>query len=97
MQYIVWTIWGFVIGAMMYFFTYNQMGGVISSAGQINDYWNTGVVVYFINVVSHHVMIFAETRDWNLYIVPLYTFSFCLLFLVIWMNDVFSKSVFQGN
>jgi hypothetical protein len=32
-QFIAWTIWGFVIGAMMYWFTYNQMGGVISSEG----------------------------------------------------------------
>ena len=42
-------------------------------------------------------MIFAETRDYNVYNVPLYLLSFGMLFLVVWMNDVFPSSVYQGN
>lgn len=96
-QFVFYTVYGLAIGAMMYFFTYEGMSGPISRDGRTNDYWNAGVVIYFVNVVSHHIMIFAETRDLNLYTVPFYTISFGLLFLVAWMNDVFAASVYRGN
>ena len=97
MQYVIYTIYGFMVGSMMYFLTYGAMGGPISSDGKTNDYWNAGVVIYFINVFSHHMMIFCETREWNLINISLYSFSFGLLFLVVWMNDVFAPSVYRGN
>jgi hypothetical protein len=82
---------------MMYFLTYGGMGGPISSDGQTNDYWNAGVVIYFVDVISHHIMIFAETRDWNPMIMSFYTCSFALLFLVVQFNEVFPMSVYRGN
>ena len=42
-------------------------------------------------------MIVCETKDLSVYITPLYLTSFSMLFLVIWMNDSFSKSYYQGN
>ena len=81
----------------MYFLTFASMSGPISAEGQTNDYWNAAVVIYFVNVISHHVMIFSETKDYNVYNVPLYATSLGMLFLVVWMNDVFASSVYQGN
>jgi hypothetical protein len=96
-QFFAWTAWGFVCGAFVYYSTYFTMGGPISTAGQTNDYWNSGVVIYSTMVFCHHVMVFCETFHWNAYIVPAYLFSFGLFFLVINMNENFQKSVYQGN
>ena len=42
-------------------------------------------------------MIFAETRNYDANNVTNYLISFGMLFLVVFMNDVFPSSVYRGN
>ena len=96
-QFFIWTIWGLAMAATIYFFVYYTMGGAISSDGRTNDFWNSGVVCYTVNVMVHHVMMFAETREYNIIIIGSYFLSLGMFYLVINMNNVYSISVYQGN
>jgi magnesium-transporting ATPase (P-type) len=96
-QFVFYTIWGFVVGAMMYYFSFGLMDGPISAAGQTNDYWNSGIVLLFVQVLYHHLLCLSESRQWNSFLLFFYALSFSMFFLVMNMNDNFGKSVYQEN
>jgi len=97
LQFILYTIWGFIVGLMMYFLTFHSLSGIIYKDGQINDYWNSGVAVYLINFLGHHLMITVETKNHTWFTSAFYLLSFNCMWLVIHWNDNFSQSVYQGN
>jgi hypothetical protein len=54
-------IWGFLSGVVLYYISFNATSNIINESGATNDYWNTGVVVFFTLIVFHHWLVFKET------------------------------------
>ena len=63
--------------------------------GKTSDFWNMGVNMLFANIISHHVMIVMETRNFTWVVALWYSVSFGTLFLNIWLNDSFVDQYYK--
>lgn len=96
-NYIWFFIWAYISGALVFSISVLCFGEIINSDGHVNNYWNAGVCILFTNIISHHIMIVGETRNFSWFLTLFYTFSICCLFLTIFMNDTMNTSVFYQN
>lgn len=96
-NYFYFFIWAYVSGALVFLLSIYALGGIMNSDGHVNNYWNAGVCIIVTNIISHHVMIVNETRNFTWFLTLIYVLSQCCLFLTILMNDSSKKSVFYRN
>lgn len=96
-NYVSFFVWAYISGAFVFLISINSLGGILNSDGHVNNYWNAGVCILFTNIISHHVMMIGETRNFSWFLTVFYTFSISCLFLTILMNDTMSSSVFYQN
>lgn len=96
-NYVFFFIWAYISGAISYIVCSYALGGILKADGLVNDYWNIGVCILFSNVVSNHVMMVNETRNYTWFLVVFYLFSIGCLFLVVNMNDGAAASVFYKD
>lgn len=69
----------------------------MNSDGYVNNLWNVGALILITNITSHQIMVWLETKDFNLFLIFWYVFSFGLLFVTIWLNDNSSGGVYGHN
>ena len=86
-NYVLFFIWAYLSGALVFFVSIYSLGGIMNAEGHVNNYWNAGVCVIVTNIVSHHVMIVAETRNFTWFQITIYTISFCCLFVTVTLNN----------
>jgi hypothetical protein len=79
--------WGFLSGVILYFFCFGAASGIISESGITNDYWNSGMLLFFTLIVTHHCVIFGETRQYTVKTVIMYVESMAFMLLTIWLCD----------
>ena len=96
-NYISFFIWAYISGTLIYFISIYALGGIVNSDGHVNNYWNAGVCILATNIISHHIMMLNETRNFTWFNTLLYIFSFSCLFLTIFINDSIRTSVFYQN
>jgi magnesium-transporting ATPase (P-type) len=85
--YAVNMLWGFLCGFILFFFTFYSMSGIILSNGYTNDYWNTGFVVFFTLITTHHMLMWSETRNFNWFVVSFYLLTALLFRSAIKLSD----------
>ena len=59
-QFWFYIIWGLLVSSMMYYLTYFSLQGAFLSNGMTIDFLNAGVIAFYVNIFSHHVMCILE-------------------------------------
>jgi hypothetical protein len=74
------------------------MSGIILETGQTNDYWNTGSVIFFSIITTHHFIIWSETRNhtWQTFWLYVYTF-YRFLLTIQWNNNLVSSEYYKSQ
>jgi len=96
LQFFIYIGWAILISSMMYYLSFYSLCGPFNESGMILDFLNTGVIPFYVNIVAHHVMCLAETRNHTWFSTGWYILSICLFLLTIWFNDVFEPSMYFG-
>ena len=74
-------LWGFISGLVLYYFSFGATSGIILKSGMTNDYWNTGLVVFFTLILVHHMTVLSETRNFSR--IEAINYSIAMLFMVV--------------
>lgn len=74
-NYIFFFIWAYISGALVFLISVYCLGDILNTDGHVNNYWNAGVCILFTNIISHHVMMIGETRNFSWFLTAFYTFS----------------------
>lgn len=81
----------------MYYITFYSVSNVINSSGHVNDYWNTGVVLFFTLIATHHALIWTETRNHTWYTIAWYLLTLIMVYLAISGSDKLKSSSYYKN
>lgn len=99
--YSAYFIWAYLTGLFCCMVSHYTFGEMMGSDGKINNLWNVGVHILIANIVGHHVQVYIETRNYNLWILVWYVVSFSCIFVTIYLNDSFIMdtyvSVYYAN
>lgn len=95
--YVANLIWGILCGVILYYITFYSCTGIISKQGYVNDYWNTGVVIFFTLIATHHVLVWTETRNHTAYTSAWYIGCIILFYLAISGSDKLVTSSYYKN
>lgn len=87
--YLASLIWAYLSGLFCTFVCLYGFGEVLGPDGQVNGFYNQGVNMIMANIISHHIMVYLETRDFHWWIGCWYVCSFATLFINIWLNDAY--------
>lgn len=82
---------------MMYYLTYFSLQGAFLSNGMTIDFLNIGVIAFYTNIFSHHVMCILESKNHTWFSTAFYSLSMGLFVLTIWLNDVYVPSEYFGH
>ena len=80
----------------MFYLTYHSAYGPMNKDGTISDLKNIGVIIFFVNVLSHHLIVVMETRNHTYMTCIFYGVSLGFLVITIWFDDIFKPSVYFG-
>ena len=95
-QFWIYIGWAILVSSMMYYLSYYSLCFAFNESGMVLDFLNTGVIPFYVNIVSHHVYCLAETRNHTWFSSAWYTLSISLFILTIYFNDVFAPSMYFG-
>lgn len=95
-QFFIYIFWAILISLMMYYISYYSLCAPFGEHGRILDFLNIGVIPFYVNIVSHHLMCLAETRNHTWFSCAWYLLSFGFFILTIWFNDVSVWSQYFG-
>ena len=57
--------WSFIIGPIGYVFGLYCIGDTFGIDGKQNDFYNSGMVLYFAVVITHALQLLLETRNFD--------------------------------
>ena len=93
---VIYDIGQFFAGAGIYYLYYMMdKAGFVSNDGKVYGLFTYGVYMTVVVVLSHHIQVALNTRNWTLYLAFWATFSICMLPFTLWLANAFTYKAYM--